>query len=172
MKDITTEEAIILLNDFKNGEIRKDKLENDARGGFKLGYFYTKDIQQAIEKVLNELETYKHYYEELTTGQVTSAQLLKKYVSKDELEKYKELYVRTLGHTLNNSIAQSDKLKDDLEALNEGWKIELEKKDKIIDAMALQLSGISIWDDQKEEPLILMTEEEVKQYFENEVKDE
>lgn len=49
---------------------------------------------------------------------------------------------------------------------------ELEKKDKIIDAMALQLSGISIWDDQKEEPLILMTEEEVKQYFERKVKDE
>lgn len=49
---------------------------------------------------------------------------------------------------------------------------ELEKKDKIINAMALQLSGISIWDDQKEEPLILMTEKEVKQYFENEVKDD
>ena len=71
-------------------------------------------FQQAIEKVLNELETYKHYYEELTTGQVTSAQLLKKYVSRDELE-----------------------------ALNEGWKIECEKKDKIINAMATTISGIS-----------------------------
>ena len=56
MKDITTEEAIILLKDFKDGKIEKDKLENYAKGGFKLGYFYTKDIQQAIEKVLNELE--------------------------------------------------------------------------------------------------------------------
>lgn len=49
---------------------------------------------------------------------------------------------------------------------------ELEKKDKIINAMALQLSGISIWDDEKEEPIILNTEEEVKQHFERKVKDE
>lgn len=49
---------------------------------------------------------------------------------------------------------------------------QLEKKDKMINAMALQLSGISIWDDKKEEPLILMTEEDVKKYFERTVADE
>ena len=48
---------------------------------------------------------------------------------------------------------------------------ELEKKDKIINAMALQLSGISIWDDQKEEPIILMTEEAVKEYYERMITD-
>lgn len=43
---------------------------------------------------------------------------------------------------------------------------ELENKDKIIDAMALQLFGVRIWDDKKEELISLDTAEEVKQYFE------
>lgn len=47
---------------------------------------------------------------------------------------------------------------------------KLEKKDKIIDTMALQLAGLVIWDSQKDEPVFLKTEEEVKQYFEKEVK--
>jgi hypothetical protein len=50
----------------------------------------------------------------------------------NELETYKELYISTLGHSLNNSIKQNNKHNNDLEALNKGWKIELEKKDKII----------------------------------------
>ncbi len=49
---------------------------------------------------------------------------------------------------------------------------ELENKDKIIDAMALQLFGVLIWDDKKEELITLDTAEEVKQYFERNVKDE
>lgn len=91
-----------------------------------------KKAEEKADEQLNELETYKHYYEELTTGQVKSAQLLKKYVIRDELE----------------------------------------KKDKIIDAMALQLSGLVVWDFKKDEPVLLKTEEEVKQYFERKVKDE
>ena len=43
---------------------------------------------------------------------------------------------------------------------------EIEKKDKIIDLMAEQLAGLTIWDTEKEEPLILTDKEEVKQYFE------
>jgi len=49
---------------------------------------------------------------------------------------------------------------------------ELENKDKIIDAMALQLFGVLIRDDKKEELITLDTEEEVKQHFERKVKDE
>lgn len=46
---------IILLNDFAKGKIEKDKLENYT-GGFKMGYFYTRDIQEAIETILKALE--------------------------------------------------------------------------------------------------------------------
>ena len=49
------EEKIILLNDFAKGKIERDKLENYT-GGFKMGYFYTRDIQEAIETVIQALE--------------------------------------------------------------------------------------------------------------------
>ena len=47
---------------------------------------------------------------------------------------------------------------------------ELEQKDKIIDLMAEQLAGIAIWDIKKDEPLILMSKEEVIKYYERESK--
>ena len=91
-----------------------------------------------------------------------------------ELEKYKELYVRTLGHTLNNSITQSNKEKDNLEALNEGWKIELEKKDKIINAMADSLSEEGYYADKCQSKIEADECDEnckncIKQYFEKKV---
>lgn len=46
------------------------------------------------------------------------------------------------------------------------WVKELEKKDKMIDLMAEQLAGLTIWNNEKEKPLILPDIEDVKQYFE------
>ena len=43
------------------------------------------------------------------------------------------------------------------------------KKDKIIDEMAIQLAGLVIWNDTKQEPLILGNVEEVKEYFKKKV---
>ena len=43
---------------------------------------------------------------------------------------------------------------------------EIENKDKIIDLMAEQLAGLTIWNNEKEEPLILADKEEVIKYFE------
>lgn len=45
------EEDIILLNDFAEGDFQRDKLEN-YKGSYKMGYFYYKNIQQAIEHIL------------------------------------------------------------------------------------------------------------------------
>ena len=42
---------------------------------------------------------------------------------------------------------------------------EIREKDKVIDLMAEQLTGLAIFDIEKEEPLILGDKEEVKQYF-------
>ena len=58
-------ESKILLKDFQKGKIEKDKLEH-YRGSYKMGYFYTVDIQEAIETVLSELEKKDKEYEELT----------------------------------------------------------------------------------------------------------
>ena len=55
------EEEIILLNDFLKGDFQKDKLEH-YKGSYKLGFFYYRDIQQAIE---NLLKAYKQYENKL-----------------------------------------------------------------------------------------------------------
>lgn len=54
------EEDIVLLNDFIKGNFQKDKLEN-YKGSYKMGFFYYKDIQEAIE---NLLKRYKDLEEE------------------------------------------------------------------------------------------------------------
>lgn len=46
-------EDIILLKDFTEGNLKRDKLEN-YKGSYKMGYFYCKDIQQAIEHILSD----------------------------------------------------------------------------------------------------------------------
>ena len=132
MKDITTEEAVKMLNKF----ITEHKLYNIKQSD---------GLEHNIEKVLNELE------------------------------KYKELYISTLGRSLNNSIKQNDKHNNDLEELNEGWKIELNKKDKIIDAMAEVIEECRQNNCLESEDIDLSQiagVEAIKQYFEEEVKDE
>ena len=48
---------------------------------------------------------------------------------------------------------------------------ELDKKDKIINLIAEQLAGLTIWNNEKEEPLILMDKQEVIDYFTNKVEE-
>ena len=55
---------------------------------------------------------------------------------------------------------------------NRQLSIELQKKDKEIDLMSEQLAGLTIWNNEIEEPLILGDKEEVKQYFERKVENE
>ena len=50
-------------------------------------------------------------------------------------------------------------------------KEKIKEKDKTIDLMAEQLAGLTIWNNEKEEPLILYDKEEVKKYFERKVED-
>lgn len=53
MKENSIEEDIILLKDFTEGNFKRDKLEN-YKGSYKMGYFYYKDIQQALEHILSD----------------------------------------------------------------------------------------------------------------------
>lgn len=59
-----------------------------------------------------------------------------------EIEKYKKLLADNLAKGLNNSLQAKQKANTDLEDLNEGWKIELKKKDKVIDLMAKYIADI------------------------------
>lgn len=58
------EKDIILLKDFTEGNFKRDKLEN-YKGSYKMGYFYCKDIQQAIEHLLSAYKRVLKENEEL-----------------------------------------------------------------------------------------------------------
>ena len=64
MKENSIEEDIILLKDFTEGNFKRDKLEN-YKGSYKMGYFYYKDIQQAIEHILSDYRRVLKENEEL-----------------------------------------------------------------------------------------------------------
>lgn len=81
-----------------------------------------------------------------------------------EIEKYKKLLADNLARNLNDSIKAKEKADTDLDDLNKGWQVELEKykqlynkalddavitahdnmkKDKMIDLMAVEIGDIS-----------------------------
>jgi len=89
------------------------------------------------------------------------------------IEKYKYLYEKSLDDTvkLSKEIAT---LKRDFEIIDhECSRLEQEdiRKDMIINKMVEQMVGLTIFDIEKEEPLILGNEIEVREYFENKIKE-
>lgn len=101
---------------------------------------------------------------------------MKDITTEEALNELKERLQTLKRHTKNYEQSKCEtniynQLKKEATAIEKVIK-ELNKKDKIINAMALQLSGITIWDNKKEEPLILKTEEEVKKYYEGNVEND
>lgn len=106
MKGNSTEEDIILLKDFTEGNFKTDKLEN-YKGSYKMGYFNYKDIQQAIEhilsdykRVLKENEELNLKYYMLYTGKIENlkaqevkikSQVIPVQKVKDKIEEYKNM---------------------------------------------------------------------------------
>lgn len=78
--------------------------------------------------------------------------------------KYREVVDVELARGLESDLYEANNRINDL--------LDIEKqKDKLINEMAEQLAGITIWDIKKDEPLILMSKEEVIKYFEERCKD-
>ena len=86
--------------------------------------------QKAIETVLNMLKENSAEIHQKNT------ELAEKNA---EIEKYKKLLADNLAREVNNSIKAKEKADTDLDDLNKGWQVELEKKDKMIDLMAEEL---------------------------------
>mgnify|MGYP001632001445 CR=1 FL=1 len=76
MKENSIEEDIILLKDFTEGNFKRDKLEH-YKGSYKMGYFYYKDIQQAIEHILSDHKRVLKENEEKTTILLAGAEKVK-----------------------------------------------------------------------------------------------
>ncbi len=55
------------------------------------------------------------------------------------LEKYRDLYIQSLANNLNQNLKNKEKSNEQLEALNEGWKLEVEKKDKMIELLKTRI---------------------------------
>lgn len=60
-----------------------------------------------------------------------------------EIEKYKKLLADNLARNLNDSIKAKEKADTDLDDLDKGWKVELEKKDKMIDLLIDYIDTLS-----------------------------
>ena len=111
------EEAISRLRKITNRQILYGNKFGITIEGFK-------ELQEDLETVLNMLK------------------------EKDaEIEKYKKLLADNLARELNNSIKAKEKADTDLDDLDKGWKVELEKKDKMIDLMAEYISDLDIDED-------------------------
>ena len=83
-----------------------------------------------------------------------------------EIEELKQALSRNITNNFISSMKESAKSKEDLEMLDKGWQIVLERKENQIDLMSEQLAGLTIWNNEKEEPVILGDKEEVKKYYE------
>ena len=89
-----------------------------------------------------------------------------------EIEKYKMLLAESTANRVMTSLKDSKKSKEDLEMLNEGWKIELEQKDKIIDKLAFSLADYVMYyeyDKCRDPEMIKTKAKEQIEYFKKEV---
>lgn len=101
------EEDIILLKDFTEGNFKRDKLEN-YKGSYKMGCFYYKDIQRAIEHIISDYKRVLKENEELEE-------------INNELEAEKNEAIRRY----NFETIPKQKVKDKIEELNQYYKKEI-----------------------------------------------
>lgn len=117
---MTEEEAKIIENFKKFIKFKED--ENDYL--YESEEFYKDDIEQN-ELLLKMLRAVLNIIQKL----------------QEENKNYKRMLAEIHAQSLNNSISKKKKHEEQLEALNKGWEIELEKKDKIIDLMAFLIAN-------------------------------
>ena len=113
----------------------------------------TKEQEESIEYLNESILIYKNTIPKISQAIETVLNMLKEKDS--EIERLEQTLARNIARNVTSSMKKSAKSKEDLEMLNAGWQIELEKKDKIIDLMARAFKQDDI-----------RTVEEIKQYFE------
>lgn len=143
----------------------------------------TKEQDKAIERCNKLIETEHSNWIGITNQKAIETVLNMLKEKEAEIEKYKKLLVDNLARELNNSIKAKEKADTDLDDLNKGWQVELEKKDKMIDLMAEYISDLDIDEeickhqvqafcDNKPEGVTLdVCAKCIKQYFEKQVKE-
>lgn len=168
---MTKEQAIEILKCFKDNKIQRDKLELDNRcGGWKIGRIYKSlELNTATETVLSILEEQEKKHANTLLESIDNIKTgLKHYAERcseleNELKLYQEMY--------ENKVEEYDRdihiLQNQLDLAN-AKNIE---KDKIIDLMLDAFSELIISDTNKNKPTLLWDKGDIKQYFENKVKE-
>lgn len=101
--------------------------------------------EESIEIFKNWLEYNKKHKnilreaDKIIAVQETILNLIQKL--QEENKNYKRMLAEIHAQSLNSSISEKKKHEEQLEALNKGWKIELEKKEKMIDLMAFLIAS-------------------------------
>ena len=140
----------------------------------------TKEQEESIDYVQKQIDYFKKqikfieavdrtYYESeyrLYKNRVKQFEtVLNMLKEKDkEIEELKQALARNIAKNFTSSMKESEKSKEDLEMLNKGWQIELERKDKQIDLIIN-----AVYKRFKAELLLeygFENEEQFKQYFE------
>ena len=86
----------------------------------------------------NDFDEEATYLREESYMLETALNMLKEKDS--EIERFEQTLARNIAKNYTFSMKESAKSKEDLEMLNAGWQIELEKKDKQIDLMAEEIN--------------------------------
>lgn len=135
--------------------------------------------QEELEKINNEINNLLKHKNKYIKAAISTFNILvdlilelthkdKQLKEKDaEIEKLKQALARNIAKNFTSIMKESAKSKEDLEMLNAGWQIELEKKDKIIDLMARAIDNY----DSQLVINIFKDKEHVKEYFERKVKE-
>lgn len=99
-------------------------------------------LKQIIEKSRDLRE--EDFYSLIGIHQIQAISTILNLIEKKdkEIEKYKMLQIQSIAAGVAAILKDSTKAKEDLEMLDEGWRIELEKKDKIIDLMAREIDTL------------------------------
>ena len=130
----------------------------------------TKEQEKAIRYVIFMSKTINFDKSGFPYGKESLETVLNMLKEKDaEIEKYKKLLADNLAKNLNDSIKAKEKADTDLDDLDKGWKVELEKKDKMIDLMAYSLADYVMYYeyDKCRSPLMIKDKsEELKEYYE------
>lgn len=139
------EEAISRLRKITNRQILYGNKFGITIEGFR-------ELQEDIETVLNMLKENSAEIHQKNT------ELAEKNA---EIEKYKKLLADNLARELNNSIKAKEKADTDLDDLNKGWQVELEKYKQLYNK-ALDDAVITAHDNMKKDKMIDLMAEEMK----------
>lgn len=124
----------------------------------------TKEQEEAIkecEALKKCLIIYSEDLDNVKSGKALET-VLNMLKEKDaEIEKYKKLLADNLARELNNSIKAKEKADTDLDDLNKGWQVELEKYKQLYNK-ALDDAVITAHDNMKKDKMIDLMAEEMK----------